>query len=57
MKFIKLQYNNVIKKLLLTPEELTWDHLCEIIMSSFSLQQKEKIILKYMVSSIKLLIK
>lgn len=50
MKFIKLQYKDVIKKLLLTQEELTLDHLCEIIMNSFALQQKEKIILKYMVA-------
>lgn len=49
MKFIKLQYKDVIKKILLTKEELTWDHLCEIIMSSFSFPDKEKIILKYMV--------
>lgn len=49
MKFIKLQYKDVIKKVLLTKEEITWDHLCEIIMSSFNLKEKEKIFLKYMV--------
>lgn len=44
---VKLCYNQAVKKVQLTKDQLNWDHVCSIITKSFYLPEKNKIKLKY----------
>lgn len=45
--FVKFHYNQAIKKVQISKEQLNWDHVCDILTKSFYLAEKDKIFLKY----------
>ncbi|EAR83827.2 PB1 domain protein (macronuclear) [Tetrahymena thermophila SB210] len=47
MVFIKLQYKDNIKKILITKEEITWQKICEILHQIFKLEDSNQIRLVY----------